>query len=79
MGGNEVVEIKLFSVVPTDRKRGNGYQLKHMKFYLITRKCLGFFTMKVIKTGTDCPESVYSPICEESKPSWIQSWTTCFG
>lgn len=57
MGGNEV---KLFSVVPTDRKRGNGY--KYIKFYLIARK-LFFFTMTLIKTGADCPECVYSPIC----------------
>lgn len=38
MGGNEDQEVKLFSVVPTDRKRGNGYKLKHIKFYLMTRK-----------------------------------------
>lgn len=66
MGGNKDKEIKLFSVVPTDGKRGNRCKLKHIKFYLITRKHF-FSTMKLIKTGTDCPESVYSPIYGHSQ------------
>lgn len=49
MGGDED-EVKLFSVVPIDRKRGNGYKLKHIKFYLMTRN---LFTMKLIKTRTN--------------------------
>lgn len=73
MGWNEDEEVKLFSVVPADRKRGNGYKLKHIKFYLITRKHF-FFTMKMIKTRTYCPESAYRPICGDSQnPSGFSS------
>lgn len=68
MRENEYEEVKLFSVVPTDRKRGDRYKLKHIKFYLITRKhFIFFFPMKLIKTRTNCPESVYSPICGDSQ------------
>lgn len=61
MGGNEVVEIKLFSVVPTDRKRGNGYKLKHMKFYLITRKLFFFFYYESDQNWNRLPRECVQP------------------
>ena len=64
-------------MVPTERARGSGHKLKHVKFHLNTRKY--FLLCCYSNTGTGCPEmlrSLHSWRC--SKPVWAWSWATCF-
>jgi len=45
--------VRLFPVVPSDRTRGNGYDLKQPKFYLNIRK--HFFTLSVTEHRNRLP------------------------
>jgi len=52
-GGCQEEEAKLFSVVPSDRTRGNGHKLKHKNFQL--NKGKNFFTLRVTEHWNRLP------------------------
>ncbi|KAK4815949.1 hypothetical protein QYF61_010443 [Mycteria americana] len=55
-GGNEEEGDRLFSVVPSDRPRGNGHTLKHEKYNLNIRK--NKFILRMIKLCNRLPREV---------------------
>jgi len=49
----------LFSVVPTEKTRGNGQKFKHVKCHLnLKKKITNFFIVRVVKHWTKLPREL---------------------
>jgi len=70
-GGYKKVGDNLFSRICCDRTQGNGSKLKEGRFRLDIRK--KFFTVRMVRTGTACPERWWMPHpWRHSRSDWME-------
>lgn len=73
-GGDQEDRVRHFSVVPSNKTRGNRHKKQHSKLPLNMRK--RFFTVWVTERLHTLPRELLIP-CRYIKATWTRSWVMC--